>query len=162
HPTHTAQEARAPQPLAFTVVPFRNATQDTTFGFRSDGIGDEILTAMSKVPGVQIVGRSMARRYIDRDTIDERVVQRQSGAHSLVPGAMPLRGGRLTVSPQLHDSITRGEIWAGSVDRPVSEFGSVSGEIARMITDALRARYANRIGEPQQGALAAGTTNGAA
>src|SRR4029450_6341427 len=55
-----------PEPLTLAAIPFRNVAHDTALDYRSDGIRDEILTAMARVPGVQIVGRSAAYRYRGR------------------------------------------------------------------------------------------------
>ena len=106
------------------------------------------------MPGIWIVGRTAARRYKDRDTVDERTVERELGVRFLVSGTYQQSGGRLIVSAQLNDSMTRGELWAGSFSRDTSQLGSLSNDIARAIADTLHRRYG--------GVFSAGTTDGAA
>ena len=109
-------EAVPPEPLAFAAIPFRNVARDTALDYRADGIRDEILNGMSGVPGIQIVARNAARRYKNLDTLDERAVERQLGARFLVTGTYRQDGGRIFVSAQLSDSMTRGELWSASFE----------------------------------------------
>ena len=156
------RESAVPQPFAFAAVPFRNLSRDAALEYRAEGMSDEILTAMSKVAGIQIVGRNAARRYKGIDVIDERAVERELGARFLVTGTYSQANGRLVVSVQLNDSLTHGELWAGSFNRETVDFGAVTDSIARGIVDTLRARFAGRFGQPTRGALSSGTTNSAA
>jgi DNA-binding SARP family transcriptional activator/TolB-like protein len=140
--------------LTLAAIPFRNVARDTALDYRAEGIPDEILNAVGKVPGIWIVGRNAARRYKDRDTIDERTVERELGVCFLVTGTYQQNGGRLIVSAQLNDSMTRGELWAGPFSRDTSQLGALSNDIARAIADTLHRRYG--------GTFSAGTTDGAA
>jgi len=144
--------------LTLAAIPFRNVSGDTALDSRAEGISDEILTAMGKVPGIQIVGRNWARRYRNRD-VQERAVQRELGAALLVTGTYAERGARIVVSAQLNDTLAGSELWSDSFESSPGNFRSLADSIAREMADALHARYAGRIGEPQRGALSARTTN---
>ena len=149
-----------PEPLTLAAIPFRNVAHDTALDYRSDGIRDEILTAMARVPGVQIVGRSAAYRYKDRlDGSDVRTVARDLGVRLLVTGTLREDGGKVTISAQLNDSTTRAELWADTFVRDSKDFGSIADDIVRTITDTLRAHFGNRVRPIQRAALTAGTTN---
>ncbi len=156
---------RAPEPLTFAVVPFRNLTRDTALDYRSDGIGDEILNGIAKVKGVQVVGRSTALRYKDRpgtDLPDVRTIERDLGARLLLTGTLRENDGRVTISAQLNDSTLRGEMWSDSFTRASNDLGSITDEIVHRLTDTLRARFGSRVGLPRRAASTAGTTNAAA
>jgi eukaryotic-like serine/threonine-protein kinase len=153
-----ADEPNAPQPLTLAAIPFRNVSRDSALEYRADGISDEILTALGKVPGIRVVGRNAARRYRDRD-IEERAVQRELGAALLITGTYEERGGRIVVSAQLNDSVAGGELAAGSFEIAPGDFRSLADSIARVVAVALHGRYASRIGEPKRGALSAWTPN---
>lgn len=150
------------EPLTFAAVPFRNAARDTTLDYRSDGIGDEILNGMAKVKGVQIVGRTSAFRFKERagaDAPDVRTMERTLGARLLLTGTMRESGGRVIVSTQLNDSLSRGEIWSDSFTRDASNLGSITDEIVQRIAGTLRSRFGQRIGLPQRVTSTSGTTN---
>ena len=150
------------EPLAFAAIPFQNVAHDTALDYRADGIRDEILNGMSGLPGIQIVARNAARRYKNLDTLDERAVERQLGARFLVTGTYRQAGGRIFVSAQLSDSMTRGELWSASFDRRLTDFASLPPEISRTIAATLRARYRGRFGEANRATRLVGTTNPAA
>ena len=152
-----------PEPLTLAAIPFHNVAHDTSLDYRSDGIRDEILTALARVPGVQIVGRSAAYRYKDRlDGSDVRSVARDLGVRLLVTGTLRENNGKVTISAQLNDSTTRAELWAETFVRDSKDFGSIADAIARTISDTLHARFGNRVGPPRRTVSAAGTTNAAA
>jgi serine/threonine-protein kinase len=148
------------EPLTLAAIPFRNLARDTALDYRSDGIRDEILTALAKVPGVQIVGRSAAYRYKDNlDGSDVRTVARELGVRLVVTGTLRENNGKVTISAQLNDSTTRAELWADTFVRDSKDFGSIADDIVHTITDTLRARFGNRVHPPQRVASTAGTTN---
>jgi len=147
----------AREPLTLAAIPF-NVARDPALEYRADGIGDEILTFMGKVPGIRVVGRYAARRYRERD-VEERAVQRELGAVFLLTGTYREREGRIVITAQLHDSLAGGELWAGSFESAAGDLRSLTNRIARVLADTLHARYSGRIGEPKRGALSAWTKN---
>ena len=151
-------------PLTFTAVPFNNLTADPTLSYRSEGIADEILTSIAKIPGIQIIGRSAARRYAAQqggETPDARTISRDLGVRFVITGTFIDRDGRVTVSAQLNDSAARGELWAGTLVRDSKDFGSVSDLIVATILDTLRARFPGRVATARS-ALGVGTASGEA
>jgi len=152
-------------PLTFAVVPFRNMTRDTALDYRSDGIGDEILNGMAKVKGVQIVGRSTAFRYKARRGVelpDVQTMERALGARLLLTGTLRENDGRVTISAQLNDSTSRGEMLSDSFTRASNDLGSITDEIVRRIADTLHARFGARVVAQSRDASSVGTTNAAA
>ena len=149
-------------PLTFSAVPFRNAARDTSLDYRSDGIGDEILNGMAKVKGVQIVGRTSAFRFKERagaDVPDVGTMERTLGARLLLTGTMRESDGRVIVSTQLNDSLTRGEIWSDSFTRDAGNLGSITDEIVQRVAATLRSRFGQRIGVLPRVASSSGTSN---
>jgi serine/threonine-protein kinase len=151
----------APHPLTFAAIPFVNAARDTSLDYRSDGIGDEILNGMSKISGVQVVGRNTAFRYKQK-TEDLPAIQRALGARLLLTGTLRENQGRVIVSAQVTDSMSRGEVWSESFTHDASGLGSITDEMVQRIANALRIRYGSRIAVPPRGVVTAGTTNAAA
>jgi len=149
-----------PEPLTLAAIPFRNVAHDTALDYRSDGIRDEILTAMARVPGVQIVGRTAAYRYKDRlDGSDVRTVARDLGVRLLVTGTLREQNGQVTISAQLNDSSSRAELWAGTFVREAKDFGAIADDIVRTIADTLHARFGDRVAARPRQVSTLGTTN---
>ena len=153
-----AAEPNATESLTLAAIPFRNVSRDTALDYRADGISEDILTFMGKVPGIRIVSRNAARQYRKRD-IEERAVERELGAVFLITGTYREREGRIVVSVQLNDSVVGGELLGESFESAAGDLRSLTNRVARVLADTLRARYPGRIGEPKRGALSAWTTN---
>jgi serine/threonine-protein kinase len=150
------------EPLTFALLPFRNVAHDTALEYRSDGIGDEVLNGMARVSGIRIVGRGAALRYKERDgasLADLRAIERDLGARLLVTGAVREDHGRVTISAQLNDSTTLGELWSGTFVRDAKDLGSITDDIVRSIADTLRAQFPKRVGQRVAGTSTVGTTN---
>ena len=147
-------------PLTLAVVPFRTVAGDTALDYLADRIGDELLTSMGKVSGVQTTGRNAAYRYKKQSTLNVLAVERELGARLLVTGTIRRREGRLIVSTQLDDSMSRGELWAETYARDTGAVGAVSHEMAEAITEALRKRFGDAVGV--RTATSVGTTSAAA
>ena len=148
--------------FAFAVLPFANLARDTALEYRADGISDEILTAMGKVPGIQITGRTAAYRYKNQRDVEVQTVARALGARFIVTGTLRESAGRMVVSAQLNDSLTRAEVWSDTFNRDPKDFASVSADIVRTITDTLRARVGGAFDKKTTKVSGAGTTNSAA
>jgi len=138
-------------PLTLAAIPFRNLSRDSTLEYSAEGINDEILTALGKVSGIQIVGRNAGHRYKGGD-IDELAVQRELGAVFLITGTYQARDGRITVSAQISDSITHGELWSDTFVAS-TDWRWLPDTIARLVAGKLQARYAGRIRQPKWGAI---------
>jgi serine/threonine-protein kinase len=155
----SAMNAR--QPLTFAALPFVNTARDSSLDYRSDGIGDEIQNGMSKVGGVQVVGRATAFRYRQRIG-DLLPIHRALGARLLLTGTLRESGGKIVVSAQINDSVSHGELWAESFTHDASDLGSVTDEIVQRIAGTLRGKFGSRISVPPAGAITVGTANAAA
>jgi TolB-like protein/tetratricopeptide (TPR) repeat protein len=162
---YVVRRSASAEPLTFTAVPFKNLTGDAALSYRSEGVADEILTSIAKVPGVQIVGRSAARRYAAQPggetPPDVHAISRDLGVRFVITGTFIDRDGRVTVSAQLNDSAARGELWAGTFVRDSKDFGSISDLVVGTILDTVRARFPGRVTTPSS-ALAVETTSGEA
>lgn len=107
-------------------------------------MSDEILTGMGKVPGVQIVGRNGAYRYKNRSDLDIRTVARELGVRFLMTGAVREGDGKVMISAQLNDSVSRGELWSDTFTRDSKDFGSIA-DPAEALEQLERARTVERV-----------------
>ena len=130
-----------PDPLTVDAIPFLNLAHDTTLQYLSSGISDELLTGLRQVSGIRIINRQMAYRYQGRSDIDVRTVARDLGVRCLITGTLREAGGTLTISAQLNDGQTGGELWAQTFAFARNDLGSTTGDIVRTLSDTLRARF---------------------
>jgi serine/threonine-protein kinase len=130
----------APQLASLAVLPFVNVGGDSAQEYLADGIRDELATAMGKVPGVRIIGRSAAFQYRGRRDIDVRQAGHALGARYLLQGSLREGGGRLSISAQLSDSASGAELWADDFERSPNDLAQVRDDIVRAISDTLHLR----------------------
>jgi TolB-like protein/tRNA A-37 threonylcarbamoyl transferase component Bud32 len=126
-----------PQLASLAVLPFINVGGDSSQEYLADGIRDEVATAMGKVSGVRIIGRSAAFQYRGRRDIDVRQAGRALGARYLLQGSLREGAGRLSISAQLSDSATGAELWADNFERSPNDLAQVRDDIVRAIGDKL-------------------------
>jgi TolB-like protein len=142
--TRTAQTAVAPSPaaptngIALAVLPFANVSGDPGQEFFSDGMTDEIMTALAKVPSLRVVGRESAFSFKGKKA-DNRAVGQALGARYLIEGSVRKAGDRVRITAQLVQSDNGVSLWTESYDRELKDIFATQEDVARAVATALRA-----------------------
>jgi TolB-like protein/DNA-binding SARP family transcriptional activator/tetratricopeptide (TPR) repeat protein len=123
--------------VTIAVVPFANLSGDASQEFFSDGITDEINTALAKVPGLNVVGRTSAFALKGQNK-DARTVGQMLGVSHLIEGSVRKAGERVRISAQLVRANDGVQLWSQSYDRNLTDIFVVQEEIATSIIGALR------------------------
>ncbi len=119
------------------VLPFTNMSNDPEQEFFSDGITEDIITDLSKVSGLFVLGRNTVFTYKGRP-VELVGVAKQLGVAYLVEGSVRKAGNRIRINAQLIDGSTGGHLWADRYDRDLSDIFAVQDEITRTIVDQLK------------------------
>ena len=133
-------------PRLLTVIPFVNVGGDSAQAYLADGMSDELATALGKICGIVVVGRTAAYQYRGRRDVDARTVGHAMGAEFVVQGSVRQATGHLRTSVQLARTETGEELWANSYERPAGDAFAMQDEITRAIAEAMRPRFAGNIG----------------
>ena len=136
------------------VLPFENTSGNAAEEAFSDGLTDELIGALGKVPGLRVAGRTSAFALKDKG-LGVRAVAETLGVSAVVEGSYRRSGSRLRVGAQLVSAADGAVLWAETYDREMADVFAVQEEIARAIAGALRGRLG--VGG-EQAALAARTT----
>lgn len=133
----------APRPVAgaptVAVLPFTHLGQGPDQHFFGEGIADEIIIALGKIPGIRVVARSSSFALKDMD-ISGQESGRRLGAEAILEGAYRKQNGRLRITAELVDTNSGINLWAGGFDREESDLFSVQDEIAEHIAMALKVK----------------------
>ncbi|MDQ2669578.1 MAG: tetratricopeptide repeat protein, partial [Gemmatimonadota bacterium] len=125
------------QPQAIAVLPFANMSPDGADEYFSDGMTEEITTALSKVEGLRVAARTSAFSFKGKsESVSE--IGRQLRVGTVLEGSVRREGDRLRVTAQLIDVEDGYHLWAETYDRDMSDVFAVQEEIARAIVAALR------------------------
>lgn len=125
------------------VLPFVNLTPETDKHYLGDGIAEEIIIALSKVPGLQVVARSSSFA-LKGQQLDIREAGERLNARAVLEGSVQQAGGRLRITASLVDTQTGYNIWSGSFHRRMEDIFSVQDEIAENIAANLKIKLISK------------------
>ena len=140
--TRTPRAATADN-RSVAVLPFDNAAGDTTNAYFGEGVAEELITGLSKVPGLRVAGRSSSFRFRGKGG-DTRDVARTLNVASLLEGSVRRSGSRMRVTAQLTNASDGAVLWSETYERDIKDAFSMQDDITRAIVAALRVRLANR------------------
>lgn len=127
----------APPPASIAVLPFADLSEAHDQQHFSDGLADELLTALARMPQLRVVGRTASFAYRDR-TGDVQAIGRALHAATILEGSVRKSGERIRVTAQLLDAANGYHLWSETYDRPATELFAMQDEIVRAIAAALR------------------------
>ena len=128
-----------PDVPSIAVLPFANMSADPEQEFFSDGITEDIITALSKIPDLLVIARNSAFTYKDR-AVDVKQVGREQGVRYVLEGSVRKAGKRVRVTAQLVDAANGHHLWAERYDRDLEDIFAVQDEITREVVIALDVR----------------------
>jgi len=128
-----------PDKPSIAVLPFVNMSSDPELEYVSDGISEEIITALSKTSKLFVIARPSSFKYKGEKT-DVRKVGRELGVHYVLEGSVRRSGGRLRVTAQLIDTRTGNHLWGQRYDRDLKEIFALQDEITMKIIISLRVK----------------------
>jgi serine/threonine-protein kinase len=118
------------------VLPFDNFSPERDTDYLSDGLTEEITSALSKVPGLKVVSRNSAFMFKGRRE-DLREVGRALHAGTLIEGSVRKIGDQLRVTAQLINAEDGYHLWSENYDRSMDDILAVQEDIARRIAGKL-------------------------
>ena len=136
----------ATEKQSIAVLPFTNMSGDEEQEYFSDGISEDIITDLSKLSGLFVVGRHTSFAYKDKAANLEQVA-RDLGVRFLLEGSVRKAGNRLRITAQLIDGTTGGHLWAERYDRDLTDIFEIQDEITRSIVNQLQVRLLHTEGE---------------
>lgn len=121
---------------AIAVLPFMNMSGDRTQEYFSDGISEDIITALSKMRWFLVIARNSSFVYKGRAVHLSQIAQ-ELGVRYVVEGSVRRSGDRVRISAQLNDVSTGSHVWAERYDRSLADIFAVQDEITEAIVAAI-------------------------
>jgi serine/threonine-protein kinase len=126
------------------VLPFADDRADSTEAYFGEGIADELMTALGKVPGLRVASRTSAIALGRRHDLDVREIGRQLGVATVVEGTVRRSGNQLRVTAQLTNASDGLTLWSDAYERENKDVFAVQDEITQAIVTALRPELGER------------------
>jgi adenylate cyclase len=128
-----------PDKPSVAVLPFVNMSGDKELGYFSDGLTEEIINALSKVPQIFVIARQSTFFYKGK-TVNIRQVAENLGVQYVVEGSVRKSTDAVRVSAQLIDAIKGHHLWSERYDRKMKDFFALQDEITMKILTELRVK----------------------
>lgn len=119
------------------VLPFVNMSEDPGNEYFSDGISEELINLLAKVPALHVISRSSSFSF-KGERLKIADVARELNASLIVEGTVRKVDDQVRITAQLIDPATDRHLWSDSFDRELSDIFSLQGEIAQSILTALQ------------------------
>jgi TolB-like protein/Tfp pilus assembly protein PilF len=126
-----------PDKPSIAVLPFVNMSEDPKQEYFSDGLTEEIITALSKVPKVFVIARNSTFSYKGKSVKVNQVAE-ELGVRYVLEGSVRKAGDRVRITAQLIDAIKGHHLWAERYDRELKDIFTVQDEITKKIITALQ------------------------
>ncbi|HEY6858841.1 MAG TPA: winged helix-turn-helix domain-containing protein [Pseudolabrys sp.] len=125
-----------PDRPAIAVLPFTNMSGDPEQGYFSDGISEDIITALSRLRWFLVIARNSSYIYKDK-AVHMKQVAEELGVDYVVEGSVRKAGDRVRITAQLNDVSTGSHIWAERYDRSVADVFTVQDEITEAVVASI-------------------------
>ena len=125
-----------PDKPSVAVLPFTNMSGDPEQEFVSDGVAEDVITALSHYPSLFVIARNSSFTYKGR-AVDVKQVGRELGVRYVLEGSVRKAGNRIRVTAQLIEAGTSNHVWAERYDRDLADIFAVQDELTEALTTAL-------------------------
>jgi serine/threonine-protein kinase len=132
---------------SIAVLPFLNMSPDRENEYFSDGMTEELITALSKVEGLRVAARTSAFVFKGKNA-DVSEIGRRLKVGTVLEGSVRKAGNRMRITAQLIDARGGYHLWSDVYERDLRDVFAVQEEIARAIVGALRVRLGAESGAP--------------
>jgi len=126
---------------SLAVLPFLNMSQNQSYEFLADGLTEDVITLLARIPSFFVIARNSSFTYKGK-TPDVRDVARDLGVRYVVEGSLRPVGDQLRVTVQLIDAKSGSHIWADRFDTPAESVETLQDDITMGIATRLEPELA--------------------
>ena len=132
----TKQEA-----TSIAVLPFVNLSADKENEYFSDGLAEEIINVLAKVPELRVIARTSAFAFRDKEQ-DLRTIGERLKVGTILEGSVRRAGNRIRVTAQLINVADESHLWSERFDREIEDVFAIQDDISQAIANALKVKLA--------------------
>jgi adenylate cyclase len=137
-PQPAAMEQAPPLPdkPSVAVLPFANLSDDPQQAYFADGLAEDLMTGLSRLPDLFIISRHSAFAYKGQE-VDLRKVGKELGVRYVLEGSVQRANEQVRINIQLIDASTMGHLWAEKYDGSMADIFTLQDRVTRSVVDAL-------------------------
>jgi adenylate cyclase len=122
---------------SIAVLPFVDMSLEGDQEYFSDGIAEELLNLLSKIPEIRVISRSSAFSYKGKDVSIPTIANQLNVAHVL-EGSVRKAGNKIRISAQLIDARSDTQLWSDTYDRTLDNIFEIQDEISAVVVEQLK------------------------
>jgi serine/threonine protein kinase/Tfp pilus assembly protein PilF len=126
---------------SLAVLPFANLSADKENEYFSDGLAEDVIDALTQVPGLRVMARTSAFAFRGKEQ-DVREIGARLNVEHIVEGSVRRAGNRIRVTAQLVKASDGYHLWSQRFDREMTDVFAIQDEISQAIVEKLRLRLA--------------------
>jgi adenylate cyclase len=135
-PVASRAATTTPPKLSIAVLPFANMSGDAEQDYFADGISEDIITALSKLPQLFVIARNSSFTFKGKN-VHVQDVGAKLGVRHVLEGSVRKSGNRVRITAQLIDAVSGGHLWAERFDRDLTDIFAVQDDVTQHIVGAL-------------------------
>src|SRR4029077_18043321 len=143
---------------SIAVLPLVNSSGDAANDYFSDGLSEELIAVLAKIPGLKIIARSTSFLFKGKSD-DSRTVGEKLGVTNLLEGSVRKQGDRVRIVAEVITAGGGSALWSETYDRELKDVCAVQSEIATAVTEQLKIKL---LGAPAKSDAAPSNNNLAA
>ena len=138
-PSASTKPAAPPDRKSIAVLPFANTSGDPSNEYFSDGLSEELISVLARIPDLKIIGRNSSFHFKDsRD--DSRTIGEQLGVAHLLEGSVRKQGEHVRIAVDLITAADGRQLWAETYDRDLKDIFAVQSDIAGAVVQQLKVK----------------------
>ena len=124
---------------SIAVLPFANMSADKNDEYLSDGVSEELITALSKITGLNVKARTSSFAFKGKNEDIQKIGELLHVSH-LLEGSVAKAGNKLRITAQLIQASDGNHLWSDTYDREMQDIFAVRSEVAKQVADTLKIR----------------------
>lgn len=140
-PEKPSPQLPLPDKPSIVVLPFVNMSADAEQAYFVDGLTEDLITDLSKVPELFVIARNSSFAYKGR-SVDTRQIARELGVKYVLEGSARRVADRVRINAQLIDAPAGGHVWADRFDRDLADIFAAQDEVVGKIVEGLAGKLA--------------------
>jgi adenylate cyclase len=134
---------------SIAVLPFVNMSADSDQEYFSDGITEELLNLLAKIPELRVISRSTAFTFKGKEIVISEVAKKLNVAH-ILEGSVRRSGNKVRITAQLIDARTDTHLWSETYDRELDDIFAIQDEIATKVVEDLKLKLLGSVPKSEQ------------
>ena len=142
-----AATASNPQ-KSIAVLPLVNTSGDPSNEYFSDGLSEELIAVLAKIPDLKVIGRSSSFLFKGKSD-DSKAIGEKLGVAHLIEGSVRKQGDRVRIVAELINAADGRSLWSETYDRELKDVFAVQNEIATAVADQMKVKLLGQSARPE-------------